>query len=460
MQLKGLRTRALPVCAEASLWLCGGGQYHQPQDQTLSAPEATASTARTPPGFGWGVVALLALAVFLNYVDRGNLATAAPIIKDELSLSATQLGVLLAAFSWTYTPCQLLAGWLIERLNPYRTLALGVGLWSIATAATGFAGGFASLIVLRLVLGLGESAAFPASSTLLVRHLPPERLGRANGLIGMGLSLGPAFGTFAGGLLIARLGWRNIFIVSGALSLIWLWPWIARTRRVSASPTARPLGRGPPYLSILRRRAAWGAGLGHFSANYATYFVLSWLPYYLVKARGFSLTHMAQTGGLIYLAYAISTGLSGWATDSLMIHGASANLVRKGAAVVCHATIAAGLILCALWPSLSLPGLFIAGVGMGFNAAGIFAIGQTLAGPRAAPRWIGLQNMAGNVAGMVGPAITGALVERTGSFTAPFVLSAAVALAGALGWALVIPRVEPLDWRFEPEAPVLRAAPT
>src|SRR5277367_7190324 len=88
-------------------------------------------------GFGWGVVALMGLCVFINYVDRGNLATAAPLIKDQLRLSATQIGLLIAAFSWTYTPSMFLVGWLCERINPYRTLALGLAVWSLATAATG-----------------------------------------------------------------------------------------------------------------------------------------------------------------------------------------------------------------------------------------------------------------------------------------------------------------------------------
>jgi MFS family permease len=403
------------------------------------------------------VVGLLALAVFMNYVDRGNLATAAPLMKVELGLSAARLGVLLAAFSWTYTPCQLLAGWMVERINPYRTLALGVGLWAFATAATGFAGGFASLVILRLVLGVGESAAFPASSSLLARHLPPERLGRANGLIAMGVSLGPAFGTFAGGLLIARLGWREVFVVFGAFSLVWLWPWIARTRHVSGRLRREPRESGPSYRAILGRRAAWGAYLGHFSANYATYFILSWLPFYLVQAHGYSVTRMAETGGVIYLVYAASTALSGAGTDLWMSRGGSANKVRKTAAVACHATIAAGLVFCALAPArLSIAGLFIAAVGIGFNGGGIFAIGQTLAGPRAAPRWIGLQNLAGNVAGMIGPVITGWLVDRTGAFTLPFVIAALVALAGAFGWGVIIPKVAPLDWRF-PAPDALRA---
>jgi MFS family permease len=123
--------------------------------------------------FGWSVVALMGLCVFINYVDRGNLATAAPLIKDQLRLTETQVGVLIAAFSWTYTPSMFLAGWLCERINPYRTLALGLLVWSLATAATGLAQGFGALIILRLVLGVGESAAFPASSALIGRHLEP-----------------------------------------------------------------------------------------------------------------------------------------------------------------------------------------------------------------------------------------------------------------------------------------------
>ncbi|MBV8684864.1 MAG: MFS transporter [Caulobacteraceae bacterium] len=406
---------------------------------------------RTSTGrFGWGVVALLALAVFINYVDRGNVATAAPLIKDALHLSASQVGVLIAAFFWTYTPCQLLAGWMIERFDAYRTLALGLGLWSLATALTGLAGGFASLIALRLALGLGESAAFPASSTLLARHLPQDRLGVANSMIGMGLSLGPAFGTFAGGLLMAKFGWRWVFLLFGGLSMLWLVPWLIRTRHLSRAAAAAPHGKGPSYVSLLRRRDAWGAFLGHFSANWATYFVLSWMPLYLVKARGYSVSAMAEIGGLIYLAYAVSNAVTGWVTDARIRRGVSANSSRKAAAATCHLTIAAGLIMGATAdPVVSIAGLFVAAIGMGFNAAGIFAIGQTLAGPWATPKWIGAQNLAGNVAGMTGPIITGWLIDRTGAFTWAFALSAAVAVAGAVGWALVIRKVEPLDWSLE-----------
>ena len=409
-----------------------------------------AAAAMAAPGrraFGWSVVALMGLSVFINYVDRGNLATAAPLIKDQLRLSATQIGILIAAFSWTYMPSMFLAGWLCERINPYRTLALGLLVWSLATAATGLAQGFGALVVFRLLLGIGESAAFPASSALIGGHLAPGKLGRANSLIGLGLSLGPAFGTFAGGLLIANLGWRPVFLLFGLVSLLWLWPWLARTRGLWAEADAPGRPQGPSYLAIMSHREAWGAAIGHFAANYLFYFVLSWMPLYLVKARGYSVSQMAELGGVIYLAYAASIALSGWLTDRAIAGGASINGTRKTAAVACHIVAPAGLMISALGDDTwAVAGLFIAAVGSGLNTAGIYAIAQTLAGPRASGKWVSFQNAAGNVAGMIGPVITGLVVDATGQFFWAFAITAAVGLTGAIGWGVVIRRVAPLRW--------------
>ena len=172
----------------------------------------TTETASTPGrrAFSPLIVPLLALAVFINYVDRGGLATAAPLIKDELALTSTQVGILISAFFWTYTPGLVLSGWLADRFNAYKTLAVGLAIWSLATFLSGFAGAFVALLMLRLLLGVGESAAFPCSSTLIARHVPAARLGAANGLIIVGLSLGPAVGIFFGGHLMETLGWRGV----------------------------------------------------------------------------------------------------------------------------------------------------------------------------------------------------------------------------------------------------------
>ena len=409
--------------------------------ETRSAPAALT------PALGTGIVLLLALAVFINYVDRGNLATAAPLMKDELGLTAGQIGVLLSAFFWTYVPGQVVAGWLAEKINPYRALALGLALWSIATALTGLAAGFAMFVALRLLLGLGESVAFPCSSKLLAQHLPPHRLGLANGLIALGLSLGPAFGTFAGGMLMAELGWRQVFILFGLVSLLWLWPWLVATRHLSAADDGPKIDAAPPFRAILARREAWGAGLGHFCCNYGFYFVISWLPLYLVKARGFSVAEMAEIGGLIYLVYAGSSLATGWLSDRWMAAGGSANLVRK--TIICSGNVLTALAMlgCMLGSApVAIASLFVAGVAFGFGSPNIFAIAQTLAGPRAAGKWVGFQNCVGNLAGIVAPIVTGMVVDRTGEFTWAFAVAAAVSLAGVIGWGLMIPRIAPIDW--------------
>ena len=409
--------------------------------ETRTAPSALA------PTLGTGIVLLLALAVFINYVDRGNVATAAPLMKDELGLTAGQIGVLLSAFFWTYMPGQMVAGWLAEKINPYRALALGLAVWSIATALTGLAAGFAMFIALRLLLGLGESVAFPCSSKLLAQHLPPHRLGLANGLIALGLSLGPAFGTFTGGMLMAQLGWRQVFILFGVVSMLWLWPWLVATRRLSAADDGPKVDAAPPFRAILARREAWGAGLGHFCCNYGFYFVISWLPLYLVKSRGFSVSQMAELGGLIYLVYAASSLAVGWLSDRWMAAGGSATLVRK--TIICSGNVLTALAMlgCMIGNApVVIASLFAAGVSFGFGSPNIFAIGQTLAGPRAAGKWIGIQNCMGNTAGIVAPIVTGMVVDATGAFTWAFAVTSAVALTGVVGWGLMIRRVEPIDW--------------
>jgi MFS family permease len=404
---------------------------------------------RPQVAIGAGVVPLLALAVFINYVDRGNLATAAPLIKGELRLSGAQLGFLFSAFFWTYTPSQILAGWLSERINPYRTLAIGLAIWSLATAASGLVNGFAALIALRLLLGLGESAAFPCSSKLLAQHLPGHELGKANGAIAMGLALGPAFGTFVGGMLMARWGWRPVFLVFGMASLTWLLPWLWATNEASQQARESSDDPAPGFLAILCRREAWGACLGHFASNYAFYFVISWLPLYLVRERGFTVAQMSEIGGMIYLVYAASASLSGWASDRWMQNGASANRVRKTAMVASLGGIAISMLGCAFGSAtVAVASLFLAGVSFGPGTASLYAIGQTLAGPRAAGKWVGVQNCVGNIAGIVAPIVTGLVIDRTGQFFWAFAIACAVTVAGIFAWGVVIRKVEPLNWAY------------
>ena len=178
---------------------------------------------------------LLALSVLINYIDRGNLSIAAPLLKDELGISASQLGVLFSAFFWSYTVLLFICGLFIDRFNVNRVLALGFLLWSLATAATGIVHGFAMLLAMRLLLGVGESAAFPCYSKILAQHLPEHRRGFANGAIVAAMKCGPVVGTLGAGALMVKYGWRPVFIGIGLLSLAWLPAWMKAMPRAAAS---------------------------------------------------------------------------------------------------------------------------------------------------------------------------------------------------------------------------------
>jgi MFS family permease len=392
------------------------------------------------------LVALLALALFINYIDRGNLATAAPLIKTELHLTTVQLGVMTSAFFWTYTPGQLIAGWVADKLGGYRALALGFAVWSVATALTGLVDGFAMLLALRVLLGVGECTAFPSMSKLLAENVAPEKLGFANGFITSGLAFGPAFGTLAGGLILAAIGWRAMFLLFGLVAMLWLLPWFAVARSVTPlRDVSVSVLAPPPFAALLKQRALWGACLGHFCLNYSLYFVLSWLPLWLVQQHGFSILAMAKLGAAVYCVYGTCTIAFGWLSDRLIARGASINLVRKSLTVGSHIGVAIGLFGCVLGRlDIVMASLFLCGVCFGMNST--WPIAQTLAGPRAAAKWVSVQNAIANTAGIVVPVITGFIVDRTGTFDVAFLLAAAVSLLGAVGWGLILPRIEQVDW--------------
>lgn len=394
------------------------------------------------------LVVLLALAIFINALDRGNFATAAPLIKDDLRLSNTQVGLLLSAFFWTYVPGHILSGWLIERFNAYRTLAASLALWSMATLLTGFAGSFAVMLVLRLLLGLGESSTFPSISKLLAVHLPGARLASANGIVGAGLMLGNGAGMVLSGLVLAHFGWHAMFFIFGIVSLLWLLPWQSVTG--GAMPkvaSTQPMGEAPSYRRMLSRRETWAAMIGMFSGNYPYFLVLSWLPLYLVKQQGYSITEMAAIGGLVYVLAALGNIYIGRYADHLIARGVSASRVRKSGCVISSVVAFVCMLACAFGtPEQAVASLILFSFSPGFGTFSVFSTGQTLAGPRAAGKWIGLQNGAGGLAGVIGQIVTGVLIDATGTYRSAFLFAAVIAAIGIFSWGMMIRKVEPLDW--------------
>jgi MFS transporter, ACS family, D-galactonate transporter len=392
-------------------------------------------------------LALLALFLLINYVDRGNLSIAAPLLTGELHLSPSSLGVLFSAFFWSYTACLFFVGWLVDRFDVNVVLVSGFFLWSLATAATGLAPGFAVLLALRLLLGVGESVAFPSISKILAGHVTETHRGLANGITTFGMKLGPALGSLGGGLLMATYGWRAVFIGVGLGSLVWIPAW--RKWMPRDSTEARSASRAPftGFLQILVQRSFWGASAGHFCGNYVLYFLVTWLPFYLVRERQLSMREMSKTAAAYYLAEAAFALATGWLTDAWVRRGGSPTVVRKSAMAVGHGAAALGLIACAFaGPRTYLIALFVVAFGSGMLGSGIFACAQILAGPRTAGRWVGLQNGFANFAGVIGPALTGFVVDWTGSFTVALGLTACVSVAGALSWTLLVGRLEEISW--------------
>jgi MFS family permease len=394
-----------------------------------------------------GLVLLLGAAIFLNYVDRGAIAVAAPIMKTELGMSATAFGIAVSAFFWVYVPVQLLVGWLCDRFSVYRLMAGGIILWAGSTFLTGLVGGFASLLVLRIMLGIGESIAFPGSSKIIARHVPAQQRGMANAAVAAGIAVGPAIGTLTGGLIVASVGWRPMFFIFGLATLLWLWPW---RQVVAGLPTTghHDSGASVSVRELLGKRALWGMSIGHCLGNYCFYFLLAWLPLYLVQERGFTIAEMTGLAALGYSVQAVCALSYGRFSDWWTRSGRSEAVCRRWMMIGSQSLAAAALLGLAYADSavefailLSLGGAASASLSLN-----LYAVAQMFAGPRAAGSWVGVQNAIGNLSGIVGPVITGVLIDSAG-YGSAFLVTAAVAGFGAIWWAFGVPPIAQVDFK-------------
>jgi MFS transporter, ACS family, D-galactonate transporter len=374
----------------------------------------------------------------VNFFLRGNLAVAAPVLTLEFGMSPWQLGLLLSAFFWTYSVSLIGAGWLVDRFEVRWVYAVGFLLWSFSTISTAFVTSFSALLGMRLLLGIGESVAYPANSRILATAFPENRRGLANALTDVGGRVGPFVGTLCGALLVTKAGWRGLFLISGIGALIWLVPWLIWAPQTIA-PAAANRRPAVSWTQLLRRRDVWGTFGGLFGANYFWYFLLSYLPSYLVKERHFTMNSVALWGALPYLFMIVSSISGGILADRWISRGASPVRVRRGFA-------ASGLVMSAvLLPLTLLPrvewalaGLFLTCLAFGSYVSNLWALTQTLAGPQAAGRWTGMQNACGNVAGILSPMLTGWLVTKTGHYSIAFLAASAACLGGAASFGLLI----------------------
>jgi ACS family D-galactonate transporter-like MFS transporter len=417
---------------------------------TAAAPPALQAQNPKLPSHLARVAVVLSISVLINYIDRGTLSIAAPVLKDDLHLSPSQLGVLLSSFFWTYAVFQIVSGWLLDVVEVNWLLACGVLVWSVATLSTGLLHGFTLLLIARLLLGIGESVAYPSYNKIIAKHFQASQRGRANGLISAGWAGGPAIGTLVGGLLIAHFGWRIFFVVLGAASLLWLpaWmKWMPRGPGLATSSSAKPAG----ILEILLQRSAWGTFAGLFCFNYLWYFLITWLPFYLVRQRGFSLQTMSLVGGAAFFALAISVLTFGWLADRWI---AASNNPTRVLKTLCGgglalASVSFVTVFLVADHTIAMAILIFSCVALGMCSPNLWTMTQILAGPQTAGKWAGLENFCGNIAGIVAPIVVGVILQRTGQFFWAFAITSAVTLLGAASYVFLVGQVEPVRWQEE-----------
>jgi ACS family D-galactonate transporter-like MFS transporter len=372
----------------------------------------------------WLVVALLTLGVVIAYTDRINLSAALPAIRMSFPLSAEAAGILLSAFFWAYTLLQTPAGWVVDRFGLKWPYAAALVVWSIVTAASALATSLHGLIAVRIVLGAGEAIVIPASMRYIREHFAERERGLPMGILMSGTKYGPAIGAPIATYLVLGFGWRWMFVLNGALCILWLLPWLflvtdSQSHVIAADPPGREV---VSWGAIFAAPLIWGTCLATFCYMYFVYFCMTWMPTYFKERFGLSLT---ASGWFTFMSFA-GTGtvaiLAGWAADRVIARGGNPVTVRK-LFTIAGFVLAFTAVFGAFSHSTSLS-LFLAVFslsGLGLATANYWALTQTLTPRSISGRVAGIQNTAANMAGIAAPWITGLLVQKTGNFNAPLI---------------------------------------
>ena len=394
------------------------------------------------------VLALLVAAGVVNFLDRGSLSIANGPIRSDLHLSGGQLGALLSLFSLAYGFAQLPLGSLLDRFGARLLLGVGLVVWSAAQGATALVRSFAQFVPLRILLGFGESPFFPAGVQSIEGWFPPEQRGWPTGLLNSSSMLGQAIAPPVLTGLMLHGGWRAMFAVIGGLGLLVALAWF-------------PLFRNPPkpehgdreeagaehsvasvggWLPLLHSPVMWGMLLGFSGINYTGWLYLAWLPGYLEQARHVSVGRTGFLASLPFLMGACGMFASGLVADALTGRGHDPIRTRRW-------LILGGMVLSAGCTFL-VPGagstraavLLIGGALFCVHIAGTAAWGLVqFAAPEGRIGTVGsIQNFGSFMVASIAPWITGLLLDATHSFRLALVLCAAVTLAGAVAYAVLV----------------------
>jgi len=422
------------------------------------------------------ILALLFIGVVINYLDRANLALALPVIGVDLHLSPVTKGLILSAFGWSYVLMQVPGGIIIDRFGPRVTFAVSLFTWSIVTMLQGLASilGAVFLIGARVVLGITEAPAFPLNSRVVATWFPARERGFAIGVYTAGEFGGLAIFTPVLAAILVNLGWPAMFIICGAVGVIFavIWFFAYRDPRHSRSVNQAELdyireGGGlaetvtaggrrfswADVFELLRHRQLWGIYIGQFAVGVTLWFFLTWFPSYLVEARHLSILHAGFYASAPYISAMLGVLFGGWFSDGLVRRGLPVGAARKTPVIL--GLLGASTIMLANYVPTSNINLVIAIMSVAFFCQGMSNMSWTLV-TEMAPRELqgltgGVFNVFANVPSIVTPIVIGIILASTnGDFSGALIFVTVVDLIGVLSYIFVIGKVYRIELERRP----------
>jgi len=412
------------------------------------------------------MVGLVLAIAAVAYLDRVNISIAAAYLREDLALTQVQLGVVFSAFVLGYALTQPFAGRVADRYGAYSVIAIGIVWWSVLTVATalvptGFAGAFATMLAVRFVLGVGESVIFPASNRLVANWIPPKERGLANGLVFAGVGVGAGIAPPLVTTIMAEHGWRWAFFATAIIGVValaaWLLlgrdspakhPWVGQPERdYIAAGLQAPVEKTDDVPKIASWKTIFGnrqvilLTLSYFCFVYVAYIFFTWFFSYLSTVRGLDLKSSGNYAMWPFIAMAIASPLGGWISDRLSVRlgrrkgrCAIAGIGMTGAAIfVALATQVADARVAAL--------VLAAGSGALYLAQSAFWTLSADLGKASAGSVSGVMNMGGQLGGVAVGIVSPIVAEHFG-WSASFLFTAALALAGAAAWLFIDPDTE------------------
>jgi MFS transporter, ACS family, aldohexuronate transporter len=425
----------------------------------MPAPAPGAARAQPVGSVRWRICALLFWATTLNYIDRQVLGVLAPSLGHELGWTQVDYGYIVTAFQAAYAIGLLFAGAVIDRLGTRLGYALAIGVWGLAAASHALARTVLAFAAARFALGLGEAGNFPAAVKTVAEWFPRRERALATGLFNAGSNIGAVLAPIAVPIAAALWGLRSGFLLTSALSALWLITWLLYYRPPQQHPavSARELEyirAGEPaapaarvsWLRLLRYRQTWAFAAGKFLTDPVWWFLLFWLPKFLHHRYGLDLTGLGPPLVAIYVMADLGSIAGGWIAGRFMRAGWSLNAARKGAMLICALAVLPIVLaprIHELWGAVAIIGLATA-AHQGWSA-NLLTTASDLYPSAAVASVVGLGGFAGAVSGAAVSTAVGYLLEATGSYGLLFAAAGCLYLVALIVMQALVPRMTPAD---------------